>query len=689
MQEQPPGRMLAVHLAEAQLERWLSEDISLAAVNAPELCTVSGPIESIQRLSEALSAEHIKTQLLQTSHAFHSAMMAPVVAPFVEKVAKTPRRAPQIPVVSTLTGTWLSGVEALDPGYWGRQLRYGVRFSPAIQELRKSSQHVFLEVGPGSTLSVLTKLHLADQAQSVVLGSLRHVKESRSDRDILRSAVGCLWASGVPVDGQKLVGLENRRRVALPTYPFERKRYWIAPGGLDARQDLAAAGAAPAKSAAVEELANRPVEMPPPGRETPGVAVPGNSSRYARPELANEFVPPQTPTESTLAKLWEHLLGVTGIGINDDFFELGGHSLLAVSVVSEVGKRLGTHLPLASLIQAPTIHRFAQLVDARQTKPSWSSLVPLNQEGAEPPLFLMHSHGGNVLEYYPLAHRLGKSRRVYALQARGLDGKLPDQLNIAEMAAYYLREIRAIQPAGPYYLGGYCLGGFLALEAAHQLRAQKEKVSLVMLIDCSTPTYPEYLPETNSVHRWYLRTIARLAYEWSELGGKSYRRKLAHLLSRARRFGDLARARAEIFLDKWPRLRRSLFEKHSMAYHLELLARVHYRVWASYEPKPYDGKVLFIRAQRQPGGIYPDSLLGWGGKLTGEVLTQEIPGFRQTILNEPNVGTLASLLNNITDGAGPSSLGLDMQIPASQPSRQAADYWKSWGSLAAASDISR
>jgi phthiocerol/phenolphthiocerol synthesis type-I polyketide synthase E len=687
MQEQPPGSMLAVYLAEPELKRWLSEEVALAAVNAPGLCVVSGPVESIKRLNGALTAEKVKTQLLQTSHAFHSGMMAPVVSRFVERVAQTPRRAPQIPVVSTLTGAWLTAAEAQDPSYWGRQLRYGVRFSPAMQELLKITNRLFLEVGPGNALSVLTRLHLTGEAQQVALGSLRHAKETRSDRDVLRSAVGCLWVAGVPIDGEKLVGQEHRRRVPLPTYSFERKHYWIAPGRVEAQECVQTATASVAGPATESSVHSTETLLP--VRESPGSGARVNGSPYARPELVNNYVPPQTPTETALAKLWEYLLGVTGIGIHDDFFELGGHSLLAVTLMSEIGKQFGTQLPLAALIQAPTIHSFAPLVEVRQTESSWSSLVPLNQEGAGPPLFLMHSHGGNVLEYYPLAHRLAKTRKVYALQARGLDGTLPDNLTIEEMASYYLKEITAIQPAGPYYLGGYCLGGCLAIEAARQLRDQKEEVSLVTLINCSTHEYPNYLPETNWVRRLFSNCSARVAYERSQLAGKSYARKLAHLLARSRRFGDLARAKAEMFLDKWPALRGILLKRHSLIYYWELLAMAHYRTWVAYRPRPYDGKVLFIRAQQQPEGIYPDPLLGWAEKLTGEVTVHEIPGVRQTILSEPNIGIVASLLVKMLNGAGLSRLGSEVRSQTSQPLTPRTDRWKPWPSLAVVQDANQ
>ena len=669
---------------------WMSWGLTPAAMVGDSLGEyVAATVAGVFGLEDALRlvAERASLMQEQPPGSMLATMMASAVPSFVEKVAQTSRRAPQIPIVSTLTGTWLTAAEALDPAYWGRQLRYGVRFTPAIQELLKTPQRLFLEVGPGNTLGALAKLHLAGGSQDVVLASLRHAKETRPDREFLRSAAGWLWAAGVPVDGEKLVGPESRRRVPLPTYPFDRKRYWIAAGTLDAREGLEAPGVSPARRAGAPELSDRCTEILLSGMESPRGGVQMNGSQYARPELVNEFVPPQTPTESILANLWEHLLGVTGIGIYDDFFELGGHSLLAVIVVSEIVKRFGTQLPLASLIKAPTIHSFAQLVESKRSEPCWSSLVPLNQEGAEPPLFLMHSHGGNVLEYYPLAHRLSKKRRVYALQARGLDGNLPDKLSIDEMASYYLKEIRAIQPAGPYYLGGYCFGGCLAIEAAHQLCAQGEEVSLVVLIDSSTRAYPKYLPETNSVRRWFSTWTARLELEWRALAGKPHGRKLAHFLARSRRVGALARARAEMLLDKWPVLRRNFLQKHSMTYYWELLARAHGRAWAAYQPKPYDGKVLFLRSQRQPGGTYPDPLLGWGEKLTGDVTNYEIPGFRQTVLSEPKVGMVASLLDDVMGGAGSSCLAPDGQTRTSQSSLQAAGHWKLSASFAAAQDL--
>ena len=144
-------------------------------------------------------------------------------------------------------------------------------------------------------------------------------------------------------------------------------------------------------------------------------------------------------------------------------------------------------MPLATLLQAPTVGGLAEVLRKENWKPSWSSLVPLQPGGSKPPIFLIHSHGGNVLEYYPLANALGKDQPVYALQARGLDGNIVKNESLEEIATAYLKEIRSLQPDGPYILGGFCFGGLVALEAAQQLQAAGQKVALVVMIQTTHP----------------------------------------------------------------------------------------------------------------------------------------------------------------------------------------------------------
>jgi len=227
MQQAPHGAMLAVPLSEKELLARLNGELSLAAVNAPSLCVVSGKIQAVERFERKLGDEGLVCRRLHTSHALHSAMMEPLLPTFVAKLKKVKTGAPQIPIVSTLTGTWLTAEEAADPGYWARQLRQTVRFADALNEILKQPETVLLEIGPGQTLSALAK----QQAETrIVLSSLRHPHDSQSDVAYMLRTLGRLWSAGVEIDWMALHADESEhRRIPLPTYPFERQRYWIDP----------------------------------------------------------------------------------------------------------------------------------------------------------------------------------------------------------------------------------------------------------------------------------------------------------------------------------------------------------------------------------------------------------------------------------------------------------------------------
>lgn len=234
MQQAPHGAMLAVPLSEKELLTRLNGELSLAAVNAPSLCVVSGKVEPIEGFERKLGEEGLVCRRLHTSHALHSAMMDPLLTTFAAKLKKVKTGAPQIPIVSTLTGTWLTAEEASDPGYWARHLRQTVRFAEALGEILKQPETVLLEIGPGQTLSALAK----QQADTrVVLSSLRHPRDSQSDVAYMLRTLGRLWTAGVEIDWTAFhADGSEHRRIPLPTYPFERRRYWIDPPRSDAKQ---------------------------------------------------------------------------------------------------------------------------------------------------------------------------------------------------------------------------------------------------------------------------------------------------------------------------------------------------------------------------------------------------------------------------------------------------------------------
>jgi phthiocerol/phenolphthiocerol synthesis type-I polyketide synthase E len=230
MQGLPAGGMLSVPLSEAEVVPLLASyggRLALAAVNGPALCVVAGPLEAVAALEERLAAGDVPARRLHTSHAFHSQMMEPIVEEFAGLVRRVKRSAPQIPYVSNVTGTWITAEEATDPRYWARHLREAVRFGRGVETLLATPGRILLEVGPGQTLGTLARQQPA-AADHLVLATLRHPqRQEMSDAAQILLSLGRMWLAGAPVAWKALHARERRCRVPLPTYPFERQRYWV------------------------------------------------------------------------------------------------------------------------------------------------------------------------------------------------------------------------------------------------------------------------------------------------------------------------------------------------------------------------------------------------------------------------------------------------------------------------------
>jgi acyl transferase domain-containing protein len=202
----------------------LGAKLCIAAINAPERCVVSGLSSEIEDLQNRLTEQGIECRLLRTSHAFHSQMMDSIIESFKSLLAKVNLNPPKIPFLSNVTGTWITTEEVTDNSYWVKHLRSSVRFADGISELCKQSNRIFLEVGFGRTLSTLTKQQSQGQ---LVLCSIGHPHGQQSDVAFLLNPLGNLWLYGIQVDLSSLYANEKRYRLPLPTYPFERKRYWV------------------------------------------------------------------------------------------------------------------------------------------------------------------------------------------------------------------------------------------------------------------------------------------------------------------------------------------------------------------------------------------------------------------------------------------------------------------------------
>jgi len=227
MQSMPPGSMVAVALPERDVLALLGDDLSVAALNEPSSCVVSGPTDRIEQLEARLIVTNIGHRRLHTSHAFHSPMMEPVVDRFADLVTTVELPAPQIPYVSNVSGQQITPVETTDPRYWAKQLRLPVRFVQGLEILLEDPERVLLEVGPGHNLAVFARRHPAKKASQLAVSSLRHPQEVQADTEFLLNTLGQLWASGAEIDWASYHADKKRLRLHLPIYPFEQKRYWV------------------------------------------------------------------------------------------------------------------------------------------------------------------------------------------------------------------------------------------------------------------------------------------------------------------------------------------------------------------------------------------------------------------------------------------------------------------------------
>jgi phthiocerol/phenolphthiocerol synthesis type-I polyketide synthase E len=228
MQSLPAGGMAAVHLAPSELRSHLPAGVEIAAINAPAVCTVSGPTDAVSLAMQRLRAAGVETRQLHTSHAFHSAMMEPALEPFTRLLETIALEPPRIPYISNVTGTWITVEQARSPAYYAQHLRQTVQFAAGVAALGSDSRTLLLEIGPGNALTTLARMSLGLGSAKRVIQSIGRAGEDRADAATLREAVGRLWLAGAHIDfaGMHAGGL---RRIPLPTYPFERTKYGVEP----------------------------------------------------------------------------------------------------------------------------------------------------------------------------------------------------------------------------------------------------------------------------------------------------------------------------------------------------------------------------------------------------------------------------------------------------------------------------
>jgi phthiocerol/phenolphthiocerol synthesis type-I polyketide synthase E len=354
MQGSPGGAMVAVAASPADIAEHLTDDVDLAAVNDPGSCVVAGTAESIADFSNRLAAQGILARRVRSSHAGHSRLMDGVLAPFAEFLATLTLQPPRIPMLSNITGTWMTDEEATDPKRWARHIRSTVRFADELQVLLGDPHRVLVEVGPGGSLtgSAVRLPEWSDAHRAV--RPMRHPLQSRDDRDAFLLGLGQLWSAGVGVDWAALHG-DQGRRVTLPGYAFARQRHWVDPAATFVRS------------------ADAPVQN--------GVA---GASLQPAAVKAGTPTDPRSQMQATLQGIWSQCLGVESVKPSDNFFELGGDSLVAIGVAMTASHQ-GLDLTPQDLYDHHSLAALADTLVARYASGGLTSEVDVDRSSPVPP----------------------------------------------------------------------------------------------------------------------------------------------------------------------------------------------------------------------------------------------------------------------------------------------------------------
>ncbi|XIS31486.1 colibactin polyketide synthase ClbI [Escherichia coli] len=350
MHQAPSGAMLMVALPEAQIRALITAPLAIAAVNAPDYSVIAGPTSEILAVSQRLTEQNIINKRLHTSHAFHSSMMQDAAQALRQAFENVRLNPPTLTIISTVTGAHVSADTLTTPDYWIEQMLMPVQFSAALQEAQATFDVDFLEIGPGATLTQLTNGHaLGDR---LAFSSLPAGARSSDEHKHILDTVAALWVRGHNIDLSAFAG-EQPRRVSLPTYAFDKIRYWV-----DSPEE---------QRSAVTPVADA------------GSVIPSEPSvrRQPRPAFSVPYAAPESKTQRGLVAICEALLGIDGLGIDDNFFEAGGHSLMLGMLLAQVQERFAVTLSFFDVMEDASVRALAQLVEQEQQDDGGSALAVL------------------------------------------------------------------------------------------------------------------------------------------------------------------------------------------------------------------------------------------------------------------------------------------------------------------------
>ncbi|MBD2038156.1 amino acid adenylation domain-containing protein [Leptolyngbya sp. FACHB-321] len=379
------------------------------------------------------------------------------------------------------------------------------------------------------------------------------------------------------------------------------------------------------------------------------------------------FVAPRDEWEQQLTTIWETVLGVSPIGIHDNFFEVGGHSLLAASLMIQIEAVFGQTLPLSTLLTEPTIAQLAALLSQPGQLDRPNSVVLLRKGGSKPPVFFIHDGEGETLLYRNLAYCLKPEHPVYGIQPYSQEHHPILHTRVVEMAAYYIEQIRTVQPEGPYLLGGLCVGGFLAFEMARQLQNQGQTIAMVALLDTADV---EATMRSGLIANQRLSSFSQSLNQGQPLNPQ----QLLRILGKAsQKIYNVITYEVRSKLQKVQNQTKIKLFRYCLDRNLPIPSFLHnlsVRIVLKFAEReyipqaPYQGEVFLTLATQKSSSfdgtliddtpyadMYSDPLLGWGNRSTEGVKVYHSPGGHSSMLQEPNVQVMAENMQSYIDAA--------------------------------------
>jgi amino acid adenylation domain-containing protein len=654
----PLGGVSHVPLAADELAPLLEPDSYIALINAPHQCVVAGTPDALAQLEHKLQLRDIPIRHIRVSVPAHSPLLLPLAGKLRTHAQSIKLSLPKIPMISGSTGEWFTDAEALDHNYWVRHMIQPIQFAKAMSQLSLIGDYIALEIGPHRSISPLI---LQNAPAQTVIHSLPHLQqpESSSIKQTLRysqRSLAQLWTEGtVPI--HTLPTSPSGRRISLPIYPFQRKRYWIEAklphtAGTNTVTHTSPSSVHTAHIKPSEHIAEQVTR------------ISANTSRHPRPDLPIPYIEPRNAAERLVADICAELLALDRIGVRDHFLYLGADSMTMFRIVREIENRLGSKLRATAAFSRLTVEQLATHIAPEQLNhlspgqpqpqthhTESDTLIPLRPYGSRPALFIVHPAGGVIFPYFHLVQHLPQDLPVYALQAVGLDGSQPMDRSCQDMATRYVNSIQEFQPTGPYHIAGYSFGAYIAFEMAQILQTRNQQTAFLALIDEPSPL-KDHRPNPLEAFRFLfgklpIQSLHQHLQDYAQHKKHRWLSGLKHLIQPHTWMQLIQRSTLQSLaqesnqdLDLAQPALRSIFKMFALHFWL-------FYTYKSNHPI-YQGPASIFKSEALEQSWYkrrkPDPLLGWSKLISGPIDTYLCPGDHLGMLRPPHVQKLASQL---------------------------------------------